>query len=572
MREQGKMIKWIKKSVKRQLFMSFLVAALIPLTVCGSLLIQIMKAKIRSEYKDRMNNQSIMAEKAVDDYFDKFRDTAYRISKNIKILDGINTEDAWSKNKAYSEFYREVVDVKEYASFEIYNIDGKCIYSTEDSRENMQLPLYWGVLRVAGNAEEKLTFIRGNDIGASGDVLLHGAISIENSLNEIIGYVVVSLQEKHFAKILDGADDLGGIAVMDSFWKTVYSDDVAAKENIGEFIRNYLMAGNGIQTGMIKNNLFISKIDNNNLYIILLSPEIFDPIKLKSMYQVLFAMAFVICLFCLSFATIFSRRFIRPINTLNNAMNEVRTGNLTVRVPRGRDDEFGEMSENFNIMAGELSEYMEEKIQQQNKINASSIALMQAQLNPHFLYNTLDTIKWVAKEHHISDIATLAASLAKILRSSISSEQFVPLKKELEFVNCYMDIQKIRFKEKFQFIMDIEEGTEEYLVPKRFIQPLVENSIVHGLQDSDEGIIHLIVKTENNNLLTTVYDNGCGMAEEIMNEINSRNRKQLEGHIGVANVDTIICLQYGSEYGIKVKNPIDGGTEVRVLLPKVYYG
>ncbi len=565
------MIRWIKKSVKRQLFLSFLFTALIPLILGGSLLIQMMKAKIRGEYKDRIIAQSVMAEEAMDSYFGSFKETAIKISKNKTIINGIDTTDSWNRNRAYSEFYRESFEVKEYARFEIYNRYGKCVYSTDNSRESMELPLYWGVLRVADYSGEDLEFIRGNDIGKSEDILFHSAMPLKDRDEATVGYVVISLKEKHFDKILnDIGRNLGGMIVMDSYWETVYRDDIAEKENAGEFVRNYLLSGEKLKRGMTSNNMFVSKIDKSNLYLVLLSPEIFDPITLKNMYQVLFAMAFVISILCLFSASVFSEKFIMPINVINNAMNEVRTGNLTVRVPGGRADEFGKMSENFNVMAGELSEYMEEKIEQQNEINASQIALMQAQLNPHFLYNTLDTIKWVAKEHHIAEIATLSASLAKILRSSIASEQFVPLKKELEFVNCYIDIQKIRFSDKFIFETDIEAGLEEYLVPKRFIQPIVENSIIHGLQDKDDGIVRLTVKTEENNIVAIIYDNGCGIDEAIMEEINNRNRQHLKGHIGVANVDTIICLKYGSEYGIKVQKPISGGTEVRVLLPKVY--
>ena len=115
----------------------------------------------------------------------------------------------------------------------------------------------------------------------------------------------------------------------------------------------------------------------------------------------------------------------KPIHVLHDAMDEVQEGNLDTHVDMERQDEFGELAENFNIMIKRISSYMEERVRREKELNETQIAMMQSQLNPHFLYNTLDTMKWVAKANHIPEIATLAAKLAKILRTSISSAQFI---------------------------------------------------------------------------------------------------------------------------------------------------
>ena len=205
--------------------------------------------------------------------------------------------------------------------------------------------------------------------------------------------------------------------------------------------------------------------------------------------------------------------------------------------------------------------------------------MMQAQLNPHFLYNTLDTMKWVAKANHIPEIATMAAGLAKILRTSISKRQFIYLKEELELVNCYVDIQKIRFNDKFSYSAELEEGLEECVIPKLIIQPIVENSVLHGLKESEEGCIRVKITGKDGVLCIEVTDDGCGVPEERMDAINHRRQEQLVGHIGVSNVDTIIRLTYGEEYGIHLER-LGGsgedesavhGTKVTLRLP-VRYG
>ena len=182
----------------------------------------------------------------------------------------------------------------------------------------------------------------------------------------------------------------------------------------------------------------------------------------------------------------------------------------------------------------------------------------------------------------------MAAGLAKILRTSISKRQFIYLKEELELVNCYVDIQKIRFNDKFSYAVELQEGLEECVIPKLIIQPIVENSVLHGLKESEEGNIRVRITGKDGVLCIEVTDDGCGAPEERMDAINHRRQEQLVGHIGVSNVDTIIRLTYGEEYGIhmerltpNVENTTDGqrteeegevhGTKVTLRLP-VRYG
>ena len=195
--------------------------------------------------------------------------------------------------------------------------------------------------------------------------------------------------------------------------------------------------------------------------------------------------------------------------------------------------------------------------------------MMQAQLNPHFIYNTLDTIKWVAKANNIQEISTLVASLAKILRTSISSGQLITLKEELTLAQCYVDIQRIRFGGEFKYTVEMEEDLEECIVPKLILQPLVENAIIHGLANRVDGNINVNVSEENEKLQISISDDGCGMSREMMESLNSRDRKRSGENIGFANVDSIIRLRYGDEYGVSVNAAEKGGTKVKVILPLI---
>ena len=183
------------------------------------------------------------------------------------------------------------------------------------------------------------------------------------------------------------------------------------------------------------------------------------------------------------------------------------------------------------------------------------------------ILDTLDTMKWVAKANHIPEIATLAAKLAKILRTSISSAQFITLQEEMTLVESYAKIQKIRFNGKFDFRYEIAPETEEILVPKLIVQPIVENAVIHGLADADEGHIFVRAYLERKELVIEVSDDGCGISDEVIRRLGNRDKEQKNGHIGFYNVDTIIRLHYGKDYGLRAERLAAGGTKVTIRIP-----
>ena len=315
--------------------------------------------------------------------------------------------------------------------------------------------------------------------------------------------------------------------------------------------------------------VFVASLGDTGLTSVLLRPEIFTGGLTGSMYSVLFLMTAFSFLLCLFVASRLSSHLSQPILLLNRAMEKVKKGNLDTRVQMERADEFGQLAASFDAMTAQLDQYMKEQVAQQKKLNEVQIAMMQAQLNPHFLYNTLDTMKWVAKANHIPEIATLSAKLAKIHRTSISSPQMITLKEEMELVDSYAEIQKIRFGGRFTFTSELPQELSGIFVPKLMIQPIVENAMIHGLADCDNGTIHVKVhRLEAQGLLCIeVTDDGCGISDEVLKCLNSRDREKLSGHIGFYNVDMVIRLHYGDGYGLQAERRQEGGTCVRILLP-----
>lgn len=557
---------FIKKSFKRELLACFLVVAVLPLVGCCVFMMQLFQMKVARDYQRKDMEQAAAVEAQLTELFEEIEDAAARLAADDEIRGALEAQDFGKRNLVYSRLYGTTKELRSKVQFELYSRDGLCMYSTGTGAFQRTLPTYWGILKVAAAHTEEL-IVRGEQ-DEDGKTVLRMARSIAEDGEEPAGFAVASMQEQNFESVLSGSyGGQDGICIVDRFMETVYSTGTAKKENIGAVLRQRLMAGEELDDAGNGSRVYLSRLGDTGLTSILLRPVVFTDDTLQSMYMVLLFMAVASLLFSSVVAAGMSSHLSRPIKVLNGAMDRLKEGKLETRVHEKWTDEFGELAGNFNTMAEKLGDYMEQQVQQQKQLNETQIAMMQAQLNPHFLYNTLDTMKWVAKANHIPEMATLAAKLAKILRTSISSAQFITLKEEMNLVECYAEIQRIRFNGKFCFECRLPEELELIMVPKLIIQPIVENAVIHGLADCDEGHILVEVYDGGQEIVIEVTDDGCGISREVVDHLNSRDREKLKGHIGFYNVDTIIRLHYGLEYGLKVYRMEEGGTKVTIVLP-----
>ena len=195
--------------------------------------------------------------------------------------------------------------------------------------------------------------------------------------------------------------------------------------------------------------------------------------------------------------------------------------------------------------------------------------MLQAQLNPHFLGNTLDTMKWISKINNMPEVAMMSTDLADILRFCISGEEFVPLYRELEILERYIEIQRIRLSDQFSFQVDVPEELLGHPVPKMILQPIVENAILHGLVGVERSLIRVKAeKWQEGSLRVTVTDNGRGIPEEMAGKPYSRETLPDKHHLGLYNVHMILKLHYAEDAGLFLDRGPDGtGTSVTATLP-----
>ncbi len=275
-------------------------------------------------------------------------------------------------------------------------------------------------------------------------------------------------------------------------------------------------------------------------------------------------------LFVIAISTSLSAKISKPIKELENCMKLVEEGRFDVEINVEGEYEVVRLSKAFNLMVLKITNLMEQIVKEQEEKRKSEFNALQAQINPHFLYNTLDSVVWMIENEKNQEAVTMITALARLFRISISKgKNIITVKEELEHAKNYLIIQKVRYKNKFLFKMEVQEEVLNYSTIKLILQPIIENSIYHGIECSvDEGEIFIYAGIENDKLLLMVKDTGLGMSEELVENILLTEHRMSKGSgVGIKNVDERIKLCYGKEYGLKIESELEVGTTVKIYLP-----
>jgi len=240
------------------------------------------------------------------------------------------------------------------------------------------------------------------------------------------------------------------------------------------------------------------------------------------------------------------------------------------------NDEFKELSDVYNEMIIRVDNLTKAVIEEEISVKNAEIREFQAQINPHFLYNTLDCINGLIGMDKPKEAKKTVTALGNIMRMAIKGPNFITIRQEMEYINQYIFIHKMRYQNKILFLVDIQENIMDYFIPKLIIQPIIENAIIHGVADLlAQGMIAVFGKEKNNCIIFCIKDNGTGMPDKIIDKINNyrlelnNNHSSTQKSMGILNIQKRIQLLYGSGYGLTVERPAKGGTSVTIRLPKI---
>ncbi len=263
----------------------------------------------------------------------------------------------------------------------------------------------------------------------------------------------------------------------------------------------------------------------------------------------------------------------KPINVLNKTMEKVSEGDFTVRANmESGEKEVVALSDNFDNMVETVEELVKQnEIKEKNK-RKSELNALQAQINPHFLYNTLDSIMWMAENGSKEEVVSMVGALAKLFRISISKgKRMITVEKELEHVKNYLLIQKIRYKNRFDFEIEIDDEVANLYTLKLIVQPMVENALYHGIENlMEKGELLIRAYLKQDRLVFEIADNGVGITEEKLaqlNDLNSDIESKKGSGVGVKNIRDRLNLSYGDGCGVLVESEEDEGTKVFIYQP-----
>jgi two-component system sensor histidine kinase YesM len=273
--------------------------------------------------------------------------------------------------------------------------------------------------------------------------------------------------------------------------------------------------------------------------------------------------------------SIVSLKVTNPIRKLEDSVKDLENGDLNLDIYIGGSHEIQHLGRTINSMVNQMKLLMDDIVKEQEEKRKSELDALQSQINPHFLYNTLDSIVWMVESERYPDAISMVTALASLFRISLSKgKNIISIKDEIEHAKNYMKIQKVRFKDQFSFKVNIDPEIEEYSTIKLIIQPLLENAIYYGVESMrDEGVITVKGYQMENDIFIEVTDNGMGIPEEeqiLLLTDNTRARKRGSG-IGLINVHQRIKLYFGEEYGLQIKSELDEGTTIIIHLPKIKF-
>ena len=283
--------------------------------------------------------------------------------------------------------------------------------------------------------------------------------------------------------------------------------------------------------------------------------------------------AVILVIVALLFSRFMARSITLPIQKLRDSMKKVQEGDFSVSdVVVDSDNEIGSLTKSFDVMTHRIQELMEQNVHEQEEKRKSELKALQSQINPHFLYNTLDSIIWMAEGRKYEEVVLMTASLARLLRQSISNEdEVVPIANEVEYAKGYLTIQKMRYKDKLEFQIDVDPSILHIPLIKLVLQPIIENAIYHGLKYKEsKGLLIIKGFMKDGNAVLQVIDNGVGMDEETLEHIYDKHKVNYHSNgVGVYNVQKRLQLYYGESYGITYESEKGVGTTATITIPGI---
>ncbi len=556
-----------KEELKRSLIVHALTPCFILCIICVLGFILIVFVNI---YKNN-NTYSLNSREKLESILNSY------IENTSHIVNEVDIED-FQSNKQYKVDVIEGVynflnqkNIK--AQFYIFDNNLDILYSTERSEDKKNLIKY------------QVTGSKSNFMGESSNIIyIYGGNGVDNTPissylivkpiirdGEFLGICAYELELKNLDAVFNNTNST--VLLVNKFHRVLFSNSRRFVDDRNKIIKNFRD-----RRGLIFNDgelIYISrnKVDYADTWIYVITDcSIYMNISII-MLLLIIAVAIIMAAAISSSAGKFSAKKTAIIYQLIDALKQVEDGKLDINLNIESDDEFKSIGHSFNMMLGSIRHLIERHDKMALENNMAIVQMMESQFNPHFLFNTLESIRYLVKFNpKVADKTVV--NLSKLLRYSIQNTvDTVRFKEEFDFVKRYIEIMKVRFGDRLEFNDNISEDVKEASVPKMIIQPIVENAVKYGFGENVEVLsVEISAYIEDEKLYIIVKDDGVGIDKDLLKDLvfNLNEKYNSSDHIGLYNVHKRIELLYGTEYGLEINSEASKGTKVVLVLPEIF--
>lgn len=569
------MRKWFRKwGFQSKLLFIFLTMILTPVILLSFFEFYYSKKMLADKTNDYLKNLAAVTLSKIDSTVSDIENVAFYINGNNTIQASLKAEEQVVGNRvAYYELHSDIRQI--LASYVLLRqeINAICIHS-ESGRE------YTYTKTRNGPPLDITRYIRDEKqywaVDKNHIVLMKKLYAFPTQ--SLLGYIALDVNAKSLYDIIADIDltKSGRIFLVNEEGRILATEsETLSGELLDEPYRNFLGENeafyNNVRVGNTYYSVYNSGAISNGWYMVLAIPRDYYMRDITKLKNVIIPITLMTAFLTALLSILVSRGITRPIRFLSGAMENFGQGNFDINCQVDSEDEIGRLSHTFNQMVMDMNSLVNTVYEQKVMKQEAQMKSLQMQINPHFLYNTLDTINWMARIRHVDEIGDMVAALSNMMRYSLEKKSFVRLGEEVKSLKDYIAIQNYRYRDKMVAEIEIDESLMSLYIPRLLIQPILENAIVHGIEEKlDKGHILVAARREDEDLYIQIIDDGVGMTEETMSHILREDYSMKKsGHtsIGVVNVNRRIQMIYGKDYGLLVQSVLGAGTKITIHIP-----
>ncbi len=578
-------------SIRKKLVSALFIQILVPLLLLGFLSYKNSEGIIKENSTDYSRDILNMIQLRLDDYLENLIEISQDLLYEDKIYDTlqntIDIEDPLKRfeyeNTINSHLKMVVITRPEIRSICVYSDEGRIYYQDDNTREagtKEDIP-YLKMIEEARRKNGKPFLHIVSEGNRVHNIYLVRQFNDRDNFQEL-GLLVILVKKEILDEVYQGlTGNLQNIAILTSDMELITSRDY---DDLSIFT-GLLYDKIGDEYGEIadeESGFFIAHTTQKSTGWKIVVYNTLDELykDANMLRRNIIMLSFIVILVLIAITFFIAMDIVKPINVLVNGMKKVQAGGENVHVNVDRHDELGFLGKTFNEMSSEIHHLVNWVYREQLTRKEAELKALQSQINPHFLFNTLEAINWMAQLNNVPEISNTVSDLSDLMEASIGrDERLISLKEEFSYADKYISLQKRRFGDRIELVKDIRVDVDDIKIPKLLIQPLIENAVYHGIEGiRGKGVITLNAIRQDDNMRIEVIDNGIGMNSEDLEQLNERLSMDSDTYfkslrdkgnrsIGIENVNRRIKLFYGENYGLVIESEENNYTKAIVSIP-----